>query len=107
MNAFNLVQPHADLKAGTGTTIVRVPVADEHAVDGQQRTAARALEQRRVELIEVDGDGIGEPRLAGNGFQQEAMVGGILFELGSHVTSEPRRLCKVQEWPADESSRGA
>ncbi len=67
---------------GLVLAIVGVPVADQDALDGQQLAALGGLDEREVEVVEVDGEGIGEPGLACDEIEQVAMVGGVLLDAG-------------------------
>ena len=51
--------------AGAGEPRVGVPLADEHAVEGQQRPAPGDLQERIAEVVGVEGDRLGEAGLRG------------------------------------------
>ena len=46
----------------------------------QQGAAAGGLDQRAVELVHVHGHGVGEAGQTAGGFEQVAVVGGVLFQ---------------------------
>src|SRR5262249_57440114 len=64
-DALEVVQAHAELEAGSDAAIVGVPVADQDAIDGQERALARGLEEGDVELVQLDGDRLGDAGLLG------------------------------------------
>src|SRR5207248_375466 len=74
---------------GVGAAVVRVPVPHQYPVKGQQLPPACGLDERLVELVELHGHRLREPRRAAGGVEQVTVVGGVLFQLACHAGRTP------------------
>ena len=78
------VEADAEVSAGGVYSPAGLPLADESAIEGNEWTANCLAEQVVRVVAGVERDGIAEPGGACRGFDEVAVIGGVVGQLPRH-----------------------
>lgn len=79
-DVLDVIKAKAERQARRETTVVGVPVTDEHSINGQGPAAPGLPQQGHGEGVEGHGNGIGQASLAGGDLEEIAVIVSVLFQ---------------------------